>query len=274
MFPAVGIFSVPRSGSSWLGQLINSHPAVRYKFQPLFSHEFGPAVEKHFAESTIARLLTDIFDSESEFLAQSAKIEAGEYPAFVKSSNPSVLAFKENTYLDRIGQILEEVPETRAIFLIRDPIKVIESWFAAPREFPSSAKIEDEWEWAPSRNTSAREFFGYRQWESSTGLFLDLVKRFPTRTNLVQYEALSQSPFEICEGLFDNLGLDFDEQTREFISESTQRFDEARPYSVFRSIPENQIGDYSLKKDIVDKILLEVKKARLESFTLAKIKDK
>ncbi|MDH5934310.1 hypothetical protein, partial [Vibrio splendidus] len=36
----VAIHSVPRSGSSWLGEIINSSPQVNYSFQPLFSYEF------------------------------------------------------------------------------------------------------------------------------------------------------------------------------------------------------------------------------------------
>ncbi len=34
------IHSVLCSGSSWLGEIINSSPNVLYQFQPLFSHEF------------------------------------------------------------------------------------------------------------------------------------------------------------------------------------------------------------------------------------------
>ena len=34
----VAIFGVPRSGTSWLGQIFNSSPMVAYRFQPLFSY--------------------------------------------------------------------------------------------------------------------------------------------------------------------------------------------------------------------------------------------
>ena len=34
----VAIHGVPRSGTSWIGEIINSSPNVLYKFQPLFSY--------------------------------------------------------------------------------------------------------------------------------------------------------------------------------------------------------------------------------------------
>ena len=36
----ISIHGVPRSGTSWLGQILDSSPKVRYKFQPLFSYAF------------------------------------------------------------------------------------------------------------------------------------------------------------------------------------------------------------------------------------------
>ena len=36
----IAIHSAPRSGSSWLGQILNSSPKVCFRFQPLFSYAF------------------------------------------------------------------------------------------------------------------------------------------------------------------------------------------------------------------------------------------
>ena len=36
----IAIHSVPRSGSSWLGQILNSSLKVCFRFQPLFSYAF------------------------------------------------------------------------------------------------------------------------------------------------------------------------------------------------------------------------------------------
>ena len=40
LLPVAGIHGAPRSGTTWLGQLFNSHPAVKYCYQPFFSHAF------------------------------------------------------------------------------------------------------------------------------------------------------------------------------------------------------------------------------------------
>ena len=36
----VGVHGVPRSGTSWLGQILNASKKVNFKFQPLFSYAF------------------------------------------------------------------------------------------------------------------------------------------------------------------------------------------------------------------------------------------
>ena len=38
-------FGVPRSGTSWFGELFNSSPRVAYRFQPLFSYAFKDAIK-------------------------------------------------------------------------------------------------------------------------------------------------------------------------------------------------------------------------------------
>ena len=43
---------VARSGTSWLGQIFDSSPEVRYSFQPLFSYEFKNRVNENVTTST------------------------------------------------------------------------------------------------------------------------------------------------------------------------------------------------------------------------------
>lgn len=40
MMHKIAIHSVPRSGSTWLGEILNSSANVKYCFQPLFSYKF------------------------------------------------------------------------------------------------------------------------------------------------------------------------------------------------------------------------------------------
>ena len=40
MKKTIALFGVPRSGTSWLGQIFDSCPDVIYKYQPLFSYAF------------------------------------------------------------------------------------------------------------------------------------------------------------------------------------------------------------------------------------------
>jgi hypothetical protein len=260
---------VPRSGSSWLGQIINSHPETDFRFQPLFSFEFQAKVDKAFAEFKIGKLLQDIFKTESEFLMQKSRIKEGSYPQFKKSQKKSFLAFKENSNLQRIDQILEQVNECVAIFLVRDPIKVIESWISSPREFKHGLSISDEWNTAPSRNLTANQFFGYQRWEYSTKEFQRLVIKYPKRTMIVSYEDLVRDTSMLTTKIFKFLGLEMASSTLNFLTDSTSLFQD-NPYSVFRFSPKKQLGPYNLSSDIVSKIRLATIRAGLGEYLLHK----
>ena len=43
----IAIAGAPRSGTSWLAQIIDSSPNVRHRFQPIFSYAFKNAVNQH-----------------------------------------------------------------------------------------------------------------------------------------------------------------------------------------------------------------------------------
>jgi len=49
----IALHSVPRSGSSWIGQILNSSPKVNYKFQPLFSYAFKGYLDENSSRERI-----------------------------------------------------------------------------------------------------------------------------------------------------------------------------------------------------------------------------
>ena len=79
------IAGVARSGTSWLGQLFNSSPQVRFSFQPLFAYEFKNRVTEDSSTEDFRSLIDDIYNTQSSFLNQEDKRDSGEYPIFEKS---------------------------------------------------------------------------------------------------------------------------------------------------------------------------------------------
>jgi len=67
------IFGVPRSGTSWLGQIFNSSPNVAYRFQPLFSYAFKSRLNEHSTADDIENFSRDILNTSDEFVTQKKK---------------------------------------------------------------------------------------------------------------------------------------------------------------------------------------------------------
>ena len=56
----ISINGVPRSGTSWLGQIINSSPDVAFRFQPLFSYTHKGALREDSSVMEIMKFYGDI----------------------------------------------------------------------------------------------------------------------------------------------------------------------------------------------------------------------
>ena len=56
----IAIHSVPRSGSSWLGQILNSSPKVCFRFQPLFSYAFKDYLNEKSSQEDIMTFFEQI----------------------------------------------------------------------------------------------------------------------------------------------------------------------------------------------------------------------
>ena len=57
----VAIHSVPRSGSTWLGQIFNSHPKVNFRYQPLFSYAFKDYLNEASSSEDIEAFFKNIY---------------------------------------------------------------------------------------------------------------------------------------------------------------------------------------------------------------------
>lgn len=91
----LAIHSVPRSGSSWLGSIINSSPSVTYKYQPLFSYAFKGALNENSSETEINTFFKNISICNDNFLNQNINIEKGYHPKFKKKTIAISLLIKK-----------------------------------------------------------------------------------------------------------------------------------------------------------------------------------
>lgn len=251
----VSIFGAPRSGTSWLGQILNSAPNVAYRFQPLFSYAFKNRVTNNSSPADIELFYRELLETEDDFVLQRKNISGRDEIHFQKEEI-SHLVWKEVRYHSIIEHLLNSSP-TQIIGIVRHPCAVINSWLRAPKEFDSSWNPLQEWRYAIKKNQNKpEEYNGYEKWKELAFLYLNLRKKYPEQFYLVKYEELNLRPFEEGKKLFDFLELKWNRQTEEFIKKSKETYSDD-PYGVFRANQENDSWRKELNKDIVEEILID-----------------
>lgn len=230
----LAIHSVPRSGSTWLGEILNSSPSTKYCFQPLFSYQLKGFLSAESSNAEVEFFFKELELTDDDFILQKDQRLAGSLPVFDKSEPPTHIVYKEVRYHNVLKGILSGTSQVKFVFLIRDPFSVISSWFAAPREFDPSWDKDDELVYANSKNLGKpEEFYGLAKWVEATKLFVELNEKYPNKTLLVNYSDLAQSTEGTVEKIFEFSELEITEQTMRFIKESQEVF-VADPYSVYK----------------------------------------
>lgn len=256
MLQKIAIHSVPRSGSTWLGKILDSSPNTLYKYQPLFSYAFKDRLSQKSTSSEIKEFFNSLLDTNDPFLDQRKEKIKGIIPVFLKEEIRAVV-YKEVRYHHILSNLLLKDREVKVVGLIRNPFAVVNSWYKAPREFRADLgwRIEDEWRYAPSKNQNKpEEFNGYEKWKETAFLFLELAKEFPQRFRLVKYENLLKAPVNEVKKLFEFSGLDLHPQTLKFIKKSISE-NHVDNYSVFKK----KENDDDWKSELPDFIITEIK---------------
>ena len=252
----IAIHSAPRSGSTWLGSIFDSHPEVIYKLQPLFSYAFKDRITQNSTKFEINQFFEELQHTQDDFLDQTEGKKRGIIPVFSKTQ-PSAIVYKEVRYHHILKNYLFQDESIIIIGLIRNPLSVISSWLKAPKEFKKELgwKIKEEWRSAPNKNLDKiEEYNGYEKWKEVAKLFLELNQNYPKRFYLVNYEDLLDNPFKCVKDIFRFCHLKYPNQTEDFLLKSTQNNDDD-PYSVFKS----KKKDDKWKNDLPNYIIEEIK---------------
>lgn len=259
----VALYGVPRSGTSWLGQILDSCPDVAYRYQPLFSYRFKNRITTEDTKEEMERFFQELYEEkEDAFLNQADKRESGMYPDFEKKSlRPSVLAYKEVRYLYTIPLLLEKFSRERLkiVGIVRNPCDVLESWINAPSEYKPEWDIFKEWNFAERKNEYRPEnYYGYYKWKEYIKMTADMQIKYPDAFFRVRYEDLVKDAEESAEKIFSFLEIPFDAQTKNFILESQSRTEE-NAYSVYREKRKDRLRKVYLPEEIREKIIKDLK---------------
>lgn len=258
----IAIHSVPRSGSTWLSSIFDSHPKVNFKLQPLFSYAFKDYLNEKSTSSEIDSFFNKISMSNDDFINQIEGKENGIIPNFDKEKTFTHICYKEVRYHHILENMLAKCDNLKLILLIRNPLAVLYSWSKAPKEFKKEWYFEDEWLDAPSKNLGRiEEYNGYNKWKATSYLFLKLKKVSPNSVYLLTYSDLLKQTNKQVSNIFSFCGLKMVNQTKDYIIKS-KSLNQNDAYSVFkkkskddawRDLP-NHIIEY-IKKDLDNTVL-------------------
>ncbi|MGY4878615.1 sulfotransferase family protein [Vreelandella aquamarina] len=258
------ITGMPRSGTSWLGQIINSSPIVSFRTEPLFSYRFKNILNTESSKKEFDDFFDSLVNIEDDFILQTEKINEGFYPRFNKSS-ANILAFKTTRHFELLSQYLKHINEIHIIAIVRHPCAVINSWFNSYREFEKKGCEKwNDWKTGECRKASTGEYWGFNDWLLSTKLFMKLESQY-SNFHIVRYSDLLDHTESQSRSLFKKIGIPFTEQTQYFLDACHQRHDND-PYSVFKSKSALNSWEKALNKEIKNEIFFEIKKEQLDKF--------
>lgn len=264
--PIIGIHGVPRSGTSWLGQIFNSSEYVAYRYQPIFSHTFKGRINEISSRTTMERFFADLLVTEDDFVLQRGSARLARKRLRLSKESPTHLVYKEVRYHNLIGRILESGLSYRVIAIMRNPVDVIASWHEAPREFRRDWDLRDEWRKAPGKNAGQpEEFYGFDGWKRAADIFEDLAGRYRDKVKIVTYESLVSDPENLATELFEFADLPLTRQVCDFIRKSTS-FDDLDPYGHHRPRGYKSSKRERLPPEIVREIHRDLKQTRLEKY--------
>lgn len=262
----VFLLGMPRSGTTWLSQIIESAPGFEVRLSPNYSYALKNRLNPGSSREEWLQTLRHAADSDDPFMTQNWRRDTGELPRFDHTrSDRRRLAIKDTRFHDLYMRGLDLFPRAQCVALVRHPCGALASWRDS-KEFPEWVPFEAEWRLGGVRKSEGPgEYWGFDDWVSVTRMFLDYQDREPARVSIVRYEDLARKPVSTAETLFGFLGGELASSTRRFI-ESSQAHHDGRTYSVFKSPETADAWRRSFPAPILEEIEAELRGTGLERF--------
>jgi Sulfotransferase domain len=279
--PFGAIFGTGRSGTTWLGAIVDSHQDVLYRFEPFHRAKSNQQLQQHWAKvkagtannqdlHTIAQVLRKpnphlerppFFPKRSGILKGKVSLNRISnkipplkplYNTLYRSPKAARLVFKEVSMEAELRNLASSgaVP---IIYIIRHPAACVASMLKgiSTGTMPDG-RAKAALELARDRSPSLYERFADRKDDLTLEERLALVWCADTdwaleaceqadSVHFVVYENLCRSTREEVIKVFDHLGLSFDPQTQAFIQAATQETHHERGVNPYFSVYRNPL---------------------------------
>lgn len=202
----VFIVGSSRSGTTWLQRLLASHPRVHTGQESYLFEYLAPALRTWRGHRATNRqggrggVGLPCYFHEDEFMAVLHQYMMALVDPMLRNVQDGEL-FLEKTpaHARYIPEILELLPETRIVHMLRDARDVSASMLAARESWGSV--------WAPRH-----AFRAARKWQNDVRAVRQATRHLPAHQFLeVRYEELVHAPGQTLRNLSDFLGLEWDD---------------------------------------------------------------
>ena len=257
---------MPRSGTSWVGQIFDSSPTVAFRMEPLFAYQFKNKINSKSSRKNIAKFFTEVYLSDDDFINQKENRDKGVYCSYIKDPEPEFLVVKTTRHHHLLERYLNSIDYIEIISIIRHPCAVVSSWINTEREFTAKGcTVENDWRSGECRMNSDGEFWGFDSWLAVTQRHIELSQKY-NNFNIVKYADLVHESEDVISKLFARLSIPYTKQTSNFLRDC-HRTHHDDPYSVYKNKEvENKWKD-RLNSDIAQEIMKETIASGLGDFT-------
>lgn len=255
------VLSMPRSGSSFLGQLLSADESTVVRLSPFFSYSLGECSRSIKSREDFNSWVFNLLHTNDEFVTQSESISKGIYPTEQEKTNVKTLVIKDTRNIFDYIELFLKYSEIKIIFLDRRLDEQLSSWITSP-EFKGLPIDSPNLLLANERK--ALEHFPYTEyWGVQDILYFktlsrDLSNKYPRRVLKITYDSLVQGKVSGISQIVPDLDLDlligrYNELTNKNNNTTSQDSD---PYSVYR--PRNYTPRRLKVEDLPDKFLHEL----------------
>ena len=251
------ILSMPRSGSSFLSQLIEADGTTALRLSPFFSYTFRKMSYELNDMNDIKMWCNALVLSDDPFVCQEVRRETGEYPSVQSETEKRVLYIKDTRNFFDYVRLFFISQEINFIFLSRALPTQLNSWLSSP-EWKGLDYNANNILYANNRknleDNPTDEYWGIADYFYFDRLMNDFIKKFPKRCVQVHYE-------DLVVGRFDSLlkvdpDLDLEKLKGRFNVLGSGSAQGSTPYSVYRE--RGYTGKTLLPSELPDDLLSEI----------------
>ena len=260
------LLGMPRSGTTWLSQIIESSPEVMVRLSPNYSYKYKNKLDVNSSYDDWLKLLKDVFNSNDDFTTQNWRRDDGDLIYFKNINLAKIkrLAIKDTRFHNIYDSARSIFSNSKTIYIVRNPAASLWSWKKC-KEFPADAKFEDEWRYGECRKTDYGEYWGFEDWQKLTSKYLDLSINSPNNVMIIKYVDLISNPYQICNKIFKFLDLNFLSEVKDYIHLSTSTH-KPGTYSTFKKKKHDHAWKNSFPSKIYSEIINELTGTKLEEF--------